>query len=52
VSVQRGEQSNAPQQQQQVTGAQQMVYPAAPLRYYQSEYMAQRMNIFIFLILF
>ncbi len=51
MSVQRGEQSNAPQQQQ-VTGAQQMVYPAAPIRYYQSEYMSQRMNIFIFLILF
>ncbi len=50
VSVQRAEQSNVPQQQQ-VTGAPQMVYPAAPIRYYQPEYMTQRMNISIFLIL-
>jgi hypothetical protein len=47
VSVQRAEQSNVPQQQQQVAGAPQMVYPAAPIRYYQSEYMPQRMNIFV-----
>jgi hypothetical protein len=46
VSVQRAEQSNVPQQQQ-VAGAPQMVYPAAPIRYYQSEYMPQRMNIFV-----
>ncbi len=48
VSVQRSEQQNV-SQQQQVTGAQQMVYPAAPIRYYQPEYMTQRMNIFFLL---
>lgn len=46
VSVQRVEQSNVPQQQQQVTGAPQMNYPAPPMRYYQPEYMSQRMNNF------
>ena len=52
VSVQRAEQSNVPQQQQQqqVAGAPSMVYPAAPIRYYQPEYMTQRMNIFVVLI--
>ncbi len=49
MSVQRTEQSNIPQQQQQVAGAPQMVYPAAPIRYYQPEYMTQRMNIFFLL---
>jgi hypothetical protein len=44
VSVQRAEQSNVPQQQQQITGASQMIYPAAPIRYYTPEYMQQRMN--------
>jgi hypothetical protein len=51
VSVQRAEQSNVPQQQQ-VAGAPPMVYPAAPIRYYQSEYMPQRMNILVLLIIF
>ncbi|CAF2363792.1 unnamed protein product [Rotaria sp. Silwood2] len=41
VSVQRGEQSNAPQQQQ-VTGAPQMVYSTPSIRYYQPDYMAQQ----------
>ena len=50
VSVQRAEQTNVPQQQQQqqVAGGSQMVYPAPPVRYYQPEYMAQRMHIFVF----
>lgn len=51
VSVQRAEQSNVPQQQQ-VAGAQQMVYPAAPIRYYQPDYMTQRMNILVLLRIF
>ena len=46
VSVQRVEQSNVPQQQQQVAGAPQMTYPAAPVRYYTPEYMSQRMYSF------
>lgn len=50
VSVQRPEQSNVPQQQQ-VAGAPQMIYPAAPFRYYQQEYMTQRMNNFLLLII-
>ncbi len=50
VSVQRAEQSNVPQQQQ-VGGAPQMVYPGAPIRYYQQDYITQRMNIFILLII-
>ncbi len=51
MSVQRSEQQNV-SQQQQVTGAQQMVYPAAPIRYYQPEYMTQRMHILVLLSIF
>lgn len=51
VSVQRVEQSNVPQQQQQVAGAPPMTYPAPPVRYYTPDYMSQRMyNLFISLI--
>ena len=50
MSVQRPEQSNVPQQQQ-VAGAPQMVYPAAPIRYYPQDYITQRMNIFFFLLI-
>jgi hypothetical protein len=48
VSVQRSEQPNVQQQQQQVAGAQQMVYPSAPIRYYQPEYMTSRMHILFY----
>ena len=46
MSVQRAEQPNV-SQQQQLTGAPQMVYPTGPIRYYQQEYMTQRKEIFI-----
>jgi hypothetical protein len=45
VSVQRPEQSNVPQQQQQIPGAQQMVFPAPPIRYYSPDYITQRTYI-------
>lgn len=41
VSVQGNESSNVPQQQQ-VAGAQQMVFPSQQVRYYQPEYSSQR----------
>ncbi|UJR25408.1 hypothetical protein I4U23_006755 [Adineta vaga] len=42
VSVQGNEQPNISQQQQQVASAQQMVFPAQSLRYYQSEFPSQQ----------
>lgn len=46
VSVQRPEQSNVPpqqqQQQQQIPGTAQMIFPAAPIRYYSPDYLTQR----------
>jgi hypothetical protein len=43
VSVQRSEQSNIPQQQQQIPGAPQMIFPGPPIRYYPPDYFTQRM---------
>jgi hypothetical protein len=46
VSVQRAEQSNVPQQQQQqMPGTAQMVFPAGPIRYYSPDYLTQRKYI-------